>query len=176
MSTTNSLGAAGTSTSSSVLPNKFSDLSSDQFVKIMLSELQNQDPLKPTDSASLLKQIGDIRSIQSSVDLSAKLNSLVTQNQLSTAGNLLGQQVSGIDSNGNRVFGIVESISRTSSGPILNLRGGTRVSFANVDQFALAAPPPAPAPNPGPTTPPTTPPGTAVTTPTASLPASRSFR
>jgi len=161
MPTTDSVSSTGPTAfagTAAKLPNKYSDLSSEQFVSIMISELQNQDPLKPTDSGAIIEQMANIRSIQSDIDLSKKLDSLVTQNQLATAGTLLGQRVSGVDAFSRRVSGVVESISRTSEGPMLNLRGGGRVNFANVDRIdpaPVAAPTPTPTPTPIPTPTPT---------------------
>ncbi|MGQ0628792.1 MAG: flagellar hook capping FlgD N-terminal domain-containing protein, partial [Phycisphaerales bacterium] len=83
MSATSAL-ASSTTFANTTLPNKYSELSSDEFVKIMLTELSNQDPLKPQDSSTLIQQMANILSIQSDVDLSKKLDSLVTQNQLAT--------------------------------------------------------------------------------------------
>lgn len=121
--------------SSPVTKNAFSDLTSEEFVKIMFTELANQDPLKPNDSSALLEQMSSLRSIQSDLDLSNKLQSMVSQNQLAAAGGLIGKYVSGISTGNLRVEGEVISVSRTSEGAVLNLDNGFRVSFDNVDEM-----------------------------------------
>lgn len=113
----------------------FSDLSSEEFVQIILTELTKQDPLKPSDTSALLEQLSTIRSIESDLDLQQQLESVVTQNQLATAGSLLGKQISGFTADFRRVTGEVQSVTRGADGPILNLVGGSRVPFSNVDQF-----------------------------------------
>ena len=80
---------ANTAATATAAPNAFSSLSSEQFVKIIFSELSNQDPLQPSDSNALLQQLANLRSIQSGMDLSDKLSSLVTQNQLASASGVL---------------------------------------------------------------------------------------
>src|SRR3954454_24779921 len=95
---------------SSQTPNAFSSLSSDQFMKIMLTELSKQDPLKPNDTSALLQQMSSSRTIQSDVDLSTKLDALVAQNQMSSAGTLIGKTISGIDASNTRVTGVVASV------------------------------------------------------------------
>jgi flagellar basal-body rod modification protein FlgD len=141
----------------STTPNAFGALNSEAFVKIMFTELSNQDPLKPNDSAALLQQMSSLRSIQSDIDLSKKLESLVQQNQLASAGGMIGNLVSGLSQDNIRVFGTVVSVSRTADGPVLNLDNGFRVPFNTVDEMAgpgvVQQPGPAPAP---PTPPPTT--------------------
>jgi hypothetical protein len=116
-------------------PNAFSELSSEEFIRIIFTELQNQDPLQPNDSAALLDQMSSLRSIQSDIELSNKIESLVTQNQLSSAGNLIGQFVSGLAFGNQRASGWVVSISRTADGPVLNLNNGFRVPFDNIDEI-----------------------------------------
>lgn len=121
--------------SSPVTKNAFSDLTSEEFVKIMFTELSNQDPLKPNDSAALLEQMSSLRSIQSDIELSSKLEAMVSQNQLAAAGGLIGKYVSGVSTGNLRVEGEVISVSRTSDGPVLNLSNGYRVAFENVDEM-----------------------------------------
>lgn len=111
----------------------FSDLTSEEFVKIMFTELSNQDPLKPNDSNQMLEQLSSLRSIQSDIELGNKLESIVSQNQLSTAGSLIGKYVSGLTEDGSRVVGEVVSVSRTADGPVLRLSNNFRVPFKNVD-------------------------------------------
>lgn len=121
-----------------VTPNAFGQLNSEQFVKIMFTELSKQDPTKPTDSNALLQQMSSLRTIQSSIDLSKQLESLVTQNQFSAAGTLIGRYVNGLDENYNRVTGQVISVSRTKDGPMLTLATGERLAFDKVDTMVDA--------------------------------------
>jgi flagellar basal-body rod modification protein FlgD len=116
-------------------PDAYSGLQTDEFIKIMFTELSNQDPFKPNDSAAMLEQINSIRQIQSDIDMGAKLESLVAQNQLAGASGLIGKLVSGVSESNDRVAGLVVSVSRTSKGPVLNLDDGSRVPFANVDEL-----------------------------------------
>jgi len=113
----------------------FSALTSEQFVKIMFTELGNQDPLKPNDSAALVEQMANLRSIQSDLDMSQKLEALVTQNQLASAGGLIGKIVSGLDEDNQRVSGRVTSVLKTPDGAVLSLDGGERVPFSRVDEL-----------------------------------------
>lgn len=114
--------------------NGFSELTSEEFTKIIFTELSNQDPLEPSDSKALLEQLSSIRSIQSDMDLGAKLQSLVAQSEMSAAAGLIGKLVSGLTDDNQRVAEVVVSISRTSEGAVLNLHGGTRVPMKNVDE------------------------------------------
>lgn len=113
----------------------FSSLSSGDFVRIIVSELSRQDPLKPNDSSQLVQDMANLRSIQASVDLTDKLDGMIADNQATAASGLIGQAVSGLDEERSRVSGIVQSVSKTKDGPVLNLVGGARVAFKDVDEL-----------------------------------------
>ena len=104
--------AAGVGGGSVGASSGFSGLDSEEFVKIIFTELQNQDPFSPNDSSALLEQLNSIRSIESDMALTTQLESIVFQNQLAGAGNLIGRYVQGMAPGGNRVDGQVISVIR----------------------------------------------------------------
>lgn len=118
----------------------YSALGSGDFLKIILSELSRQDPLKPNDTSTLLNQLSTVRSIQSDVDLSDKLKGLVTQNEWASGAGLIGKGVSGLSQDGTRVAGMVVGISRTDAGAVLTLHDGSRVPMKNVDEVVNLTP------------------------------------
>ncbi|MBY0113918.1 MAG: hypothetical protein K2Y21_13960 [Phycisphaerales bacterium] len=111
----------------------YSALTSEDFTKIIISELSNQDPLSPSDTNALLQQLSTIRSIQSDIDLSDKLKNLVTENQLASASNMIGKVVGGLDEDNSRVVGVALSVSKSKDGVFLNLFNGARVNMKDVD-------------------------------------------
>ena len=115
-------------------PSAVSGLTSDEFFQLIFAELSSQDPLEPNDTNALLEQIANIRSIQSDDDLSKRLTDLVGQNELASGAGLIGKLVSGLSETSQRVSGLVQSVSKTEDGVVLNLVGGTRVPMASVDQ------------------------------------------
>lgn len=112
----------------------FSGLSSDEFMKIVLEELAQQDPLEPSDTGALLDQLASIRAIQADIDLEESLQSLVARNELSSATGLIGRVVSGVSETSERALDVVVSVSNTGQGPILNLANGQRVRMGQVDE------------------------------------------
>lgn len=148
------IGGGATTASAS---NAFSALSSEEFVKIIFTELAHQDPLAPNDSKALLEQLSSIRNIQSDLELSNKLESLVAQNQMSAAAGLIGRKVSGVSLDYERVEGVVTSVIRTTQGAVLRLASGAFIHMDNLDQV-LETPVTPPTTNP-----PTNPPANAST-------------
>lgn len=104
--------AAGIQTGGASGTSGFSEMKSEDFVKIIFTELQNQDPFQPNDSAALLEQLNSIRSIESDMQMTKQLESIVLQNQLAGAGNLIGRYVQGMAEGGLRVDGNVISVVR----------------------------------------------------------------
>jgi flagellar basal-body rod modification protein FlgD len=114
----------------------FNTLSSAEFLQIIFTELQNQDPLEPQDSGAMLDQLSTIRTIESDTQMVASLESLVSQNEFAAASQLIGSLVSGITLDNQRVADLVISVSQSSQGPVLNLFDGTRMLFSQVDEIA----------------------------------------
>jgi len=118
----------------------FGGISSEDFMSMVLSELSNQDPLEPNDTAQLLNQISTIRSIESDEGMLNSLDSMVESNEFASAANLIGTLISGLTENSERVADVVLSVSRTKDGPVLNLFDGSRVPFENVDEVVAPLP------------------------------------
>ena len=92
-------------------------------------------PAFPTESKDLLAQIGTIRSIESDLALKTSLESLVKQNELSSAGGLVGKYVNGLTTNGLRVEGLVMSVKSTREGAMLNLSSGYTLPFGRIEDI-----------------------------------------
>ncbi|HUB26063.1 MAG TPA: flagellar hook capping FlgD N-terminal domain-containing protein [Tepidisphaeraceae bacterium] len=103
--------ANGTTSTTASTSNQFNSLSPSDFVQMMVTQLQNQDPMDPTNSQDILSQMSSIGQLESSDQLQSTLTSMTLQNQISSASSLIGKPVSGTDSNGNNAMGTVNSIT-----------------------------------------------------------------
>jgi flagellar basal-body rod modification protein FlgD len=129
------------------LKSRFNEMSSEEFMKIIFTELQQQDPFKPNDSSALLEQLNSIRSIESDIEMGERLEAIVFQNQLASAGNLIGKRVGGLSTENNRVGGVVKSVSRVGDEIGLLLHNNWVIPMENVeyiDDETMPAPAPAP--------------------------------
>ena len=86
------------------------DLSTNDFLAMMVAELQNQDPLNPMNNADILNQISQIRSITSSDKLSATLESVAMGQSFASASSLIGKTVTGVSEAGEEVTGEVDRV------------------------------------------------------------------
>ncbi len=125
----------GVAATTDVQVNRFADLKSQDFIKVMLAELSQQDPFEPADSAALLEQLASLRNVESQLDLQNKLESLVLQNQVAVAGGMIGLQVSGIGSASGEVSGIVTSVRVQDGEALLELDTGQTLAMDRVTRI-----------------------------------------
>jgi flagellar basal-body rod modification protein FlgD len=128
----------GTATAQATQPknNSFGELSSEEFINILVTELTQQDPFKPNDSSAILEQLSSLRNIESQVSLQEQLKTMVDQNAISSASGLIGQQVTGLNSSNQTVSGIVRSVVIENGTPILKLEDGTRLEASRITDVA----------------------------------------
>ncbi len=95
---------AGTATSSSSTAAASLASSQDTFLKLLVTQMQNQDPLNPMDNSQMTSQIAQLNTVQGINQLNATVNGLQAQMQASQnlqATNFLGSTVMAPGSNLN---------------------------------------------------------------------------
>ncbi|MEM9883544.1 MAG: flagellar hook capping FlgD N-terminal domain-containing protein [Planctomycetota bacterium] len=122
--------------------NPFAEVSSEEWLNIILEELSNQDPFEPNDTSATLEQLNSLRSIESDIELQDQLAALVLQNTIGQAGTLIGKQVEGLSDAGRTVTGLVASVQVVDGKSRLQLDDGSTLSFDNVT--SVTQPPPSP--------------------------------
>jgi flagellar basal-body rod modification protein FlgD len=91
--------------------NSLEDLDINQFLQLMISELTNQDPLNPMDNTQLVQQLGHIREIAATNQLTGTLTEMQVGQSLTTASSLLGKHVNALTAEGDSVSGVVDRVS-----------------------------------------------------------------
>ncbi|MFN0196993.1 MAG: flagellar hook assembly protein FlgD [Planctomycetaceae bacterium] len=121
------------SASNTIDPSKtgFSGMTSQDFMKLLIAQLRNQDPLQPTDNEQLLNQITSMRELQSNLELESTLKSITTNQQFASAASLLGQTITGTTSSKEPVTGVVSQIFLKDNSVILGV-DDKEVPLANV--------------------------------------------
>jgi Flagellar hook capping protein - N-terminal region len=111
-------------------------MTSSDFLNLMIQQLQQQDPMNPTDSSQLLTQMSQISNLQSNSAMVTSLSSLTLQQSIGSAGNLIGKTINGIDDNGNQLQGVVTSVKVVNKKVRLELDSGNDLPMENVTQIA----------------------------------------
>lgn len=68
--------STGNSTSSPLTQGAGGALGKDEFVKLLVTELKNQDPLSPMDGKDLAVQLAQFSSVEQLVNMNTKLDNL----------------------------------------------------------------------------------------------------
>jgi len=92
-------------------PTDLRDLDMNHFLDLMITELQNQDPLNPVDNSQLLQQLSQIREISATNELTDTLESVLSGQQLSTASTLIGKKINALSDDDKNVQGVVDRVS-----------------------------------------------------------------
>jgi len=127
-----------TSTPPTQLKSNKMQLKTEDFIKMMITQLQNQDPMEPAKNQELLAQMSQIGQLQSATTLQDSLKGLVLQNQIGSAGNLIGKMVEGADANQESIRGLVSSVRVTKEGVFLELDNGKELALNSVTNIAGA--------------------------------------
>jgi len=118
------------------MPKKNFALQTEDFIKMMITQLQNQDPMEPAKNQELLAQMSQIGQLQSQTTLTDSLKSMVLQNNLGAAGNLIGKAVQGVDSTGKAIDGLVNSVRVQDGNVFLELDNGKTLEMSKVLSIA----------------------------------------
>ena len=99
-------------------------ISQEQFLKILLTQLRFQDPLKPMDNEQFVAQLAQFSALEVNREQSVKIDSLLSMQAASQAVTLIGRSVELTGSNTGQV-GKVIAISLSSGQPLLTVKTST---------------------------------------------------
>ena len=134
--TSTAIGSAATSSATPQQLPSTKSLTTSDFLNMMITQLQNQDPLQPTSSQDLLTQISQIGQLQSATDLQTAIQGLVLQGQIASASSLIGKSVEGLDDQNNTIRGVVNSINVQGNNISLELDNGQTLTMAKITSIA----------------------------------------
>jgi flagellar basal-body rod modification protein FlgD len=105
----------------------FGELRSEDFLRLLITQLTTQDPFEPTGNQELFEQISSIRNIELSTTLTDSLRTLTGRQRFASASSLVGLYVTGTpDESGAEAAGIVRSVRFDAIGQtILELANGS---------------------------------------------------
>jgi flagellar basal-body rod modification protein FlgD len=120
---TQAAGAATKSTAAAAT----NSLSYDDFITLLMTELQHQDPTQPMDPTQMVSQLATVSEVGQSVLTNKNLSQMLISNSLSQAELLVGQKVTSTD---GKTSGTVASVEVSSTGTTATLTDGSKVPLA----------------------------------------------
>jgi flagellar basal-body rod modification protein FlgD len=139
MSTTGINGSTTLSTTGTTLAppttpgSSTSGLGENDFLTLMMDQLQNQDPLSPDDPTQYLSELAQFSSLEQENSIATNTASSASGTSAASALALLGHTVSYNDASGTAQTGTVSKVDFTStSGPTLTIGTTAGVPLASV--------------------------------------------
>jgi flagellar basal-body rod modification protein FlgD len=120
--TTSSTSSSTTSSSSTATPT----LGYNDFLQLLLAQMQNQDPLNPTDSTQYVSQLASFSNVEQGINMNSKLDQLLVDTNLTQASAIVGHTLTSSDGS---TSGIVSSVRVDSSGATAVLQDGSNITI-----------------------------------------------
>jgi len=131
MTTTPAAAAAAAETSaaqSGAVSNPNGTLGQNDFLKLMIAQLQAQNPLDPANTNEFMGELAQFTEVE-------QLTNLANANELSSAVSLIGKTVTYSTANGESGAGVVTSTQSSASGTTVTIEG----SAGSVSGISMSA-------------------------------------
>lgn len=113
-------------------------LGMEDFLKILLTQLTYQDPLKPMDNQQFMAQMAQFTSLEQTQQLNTKIETLITNQAALQSVGLIGKTVD-VSTPTGVVTGTVSALSLSGSAPLLTIKTTAGATLNNVSLSQLAA-------------------------------------
>lgn len=110
----NTLQAAGMSAANA-------NLGKDEFLKLLIAQLRNQDPMKPMEDREFIAQLAQFNSLEQMQNLNTSFSQMLKWQQLSQSSALIGKKIEAVKVGGVEVRGTVSEIKIGADGPMLKV-------------------------------------------------------
>ena len=109
-------------------------LGKDDFLKLLVGQLKNQDPMNPSSDTDFIGQMAQFSQLEQTTNMATANAELVNQQSGARAVSLLGRTVTYPDTAGVSTTGVVEKVQWSAGVPSLTVGG-----VAGIDPRAVSA-------------------------------------
>lgn len=121
--------AANTTNAAPVIPG--AAVSGQDFLQLLVTQLQNQDPLNPVDNQQFIAQMAQLSTLDATNQLATQVGQMVATQQQMGVLQLVGHDIQYTDANGSAAQGKVTGVRLSGATPSL-LIGSQEVSPGQV--------------------------------------------
>lgn len=93
----------------------------DAFLKLLIAQMQNQDPMNPADSSDYIAQLATFSQVEQSIQSNDRLSDLLISSLVSQAGSIVGHTIQSAD---GEIAGRVVSARIENGGVVATLADG----------------------------------------------------
>ncbi|GFO67306.1 basal-body rod modification protein FlgD [Geomonas limicola] len=138
--------AATDSTAAAAAMKKATGMNKDDFLKLFVTQLQNQDPLNPQDSSQFISQLAQITQVEQAYNTNSNLTSLLNQggNSMTMASvSLIGKEVKASGSQVSLTSGSPSSVNfnlgQSADQVTVNILNGSGSVIKTINAGAMGA-------------------------------------
>ena len=111
----------------------------EDFMKILLTQLTYQDPLKPMDNQEFMAQMAQFTSLEQTQQLNEKLTQLVSNQAALQSVGLIGRTVDLTVSEGSTLTGTVTALSLSGDSPALSITTASGATLSGISLSQITA-------------------------------------
>jgi flagellar basal-body rod modification protein FlgD len=126
-------------------------LGKDDFLKILMTQLQNQDPMNPMQDKDFIAQMATFTSLEQMTNMNKMLEQFIqsqSSDNILKYSEMIGKEVQyetvSVDGNGNQVSdvisGIVKSVQQKGTQTLIELSDGTTIPTSSITKVSNPAP------------------------------------
>lgn len=139
--TTSTTGTTSTNTGNNLAITNGTDLQS-TFMKLLVAQLQNQDPLNPMDNSQMTSQLAQINTVNGIQQMNTTMSAMLTQNAATQASSMIGRTVqvpttSLTLASGAANFGV--SVPNGADDVVVTIKNAAGVAVRTVDLGQMTA-------------------------------------
>ena len=101
----------------------FGSLGTDAFLQLLVAQLQYQDPMSPNDGTQFLEQTAQYTTIETLRELVGIQQQLIGLQNVGVAIGVVDKEITAIDDLGATFSGVVDGVSFSEAGPMLDVDG-----------------------------------------------------
>jgi flagellar basal-body rod modification protein FlgD len=109
-----------------------STVSHDDFLKLLITQLTHQDPLKPMEDIDFTAQLAQLQALEEQINLNNSFKAMRIDSQLQAASGMIGLYVTGDDPYGNPAEGLVKTTLVEDSTVYLVLDSGRKIGVSDI--------------------------------------------
>lgn len=103
------------------------NLGKDDFLKLLTTQLQHQDPMNPQDNMGFIGQMAQFSALEQTTNMATSLERYGTSQQVSQSIGLIGHEVDAQDATGAKLTGKVDSVNIAAGSIVINV-GSNKLS------------------------------------------------
>ena len=127
--------AAASASTASASADKTKQLGKQDFLKLLMAQLQNQDPTKPMDDSQMIAQMAQFSALEATQGLQQTIQRSNNVQTIFQAGALIGKYIQANESDGTSTTGAVTGVDFTSTNGVVSPTlqvDGKDVDYSNI--------------------------------------------